>query len=133
MCTQRLKKVLLLGFVFIGVGMLYGLFVKFTGIGVPCPIFTLTGLKCPGCGITHMCIALLQLDFQAALEAHPVLFIELPFLLIVMCRSMIRYIRFGQRQLTRLESIGIYICITMLVIFSIIRNTERLNDFIEMI
>lgn len=133
MCTQRLIKVVLFGLILFGVGLLYSLFVKCSGVGIPCMIFTFTGFKCPGCGITHMCLALLQMDFKTALQSHPVLFAELPFLLLVMCRSMIRYIRFGQRQLTKFESMVIYICIAVLVFFSIIRNTERVYDFIEII
>lgn len=36
-----------------------------------CPILDATGLPCPGCGLTHACVALLQGDWRTALVAHP--------------------------------------------------------------
>lgn len=40
-----------------------------TGIG--CPIKFLTGISCPGCGMTRAYIALLHLDFKDAFYYHP--------------------------------------------------------------
>lgn len=45
------------------------LFFLFSGIG--CPIRWLTGISCPGCGITRAMLALLRLDFSAAFACHP--------------------------------------------------------------
>ena len=36
-----------------------------------CPIRLLTGISCPGCGMTRALFALLSLDFPLALEMHP--------------------------------------------------------------
>lgn len=36
------------------------------GFSLPCPVYALTGLYCPGCGVTRMLLALLRLDFAAA-------------------------------------------------------------------
>ncbi len=49
-------------------GGLYALFVHATGLMIPCPFRLITGLKCPGCGMTHMCMSLLRLDFKAAVK-----------------------------------------------------------------
>ena len=40
----------------------------------------LTGLQCPGCGVTRMCLALLRLDVSGAWKANPVLLLLLPLL-----------------------------------------------------
>ena len=37
----------------------------------PCPFKQLTGLPCPGCGMTHATVALLRGDFRAMLSYHP--------------------------------------------------------------
>lgn len=39
---------------------------RLTGLGVPCPLHTLTGLDCPFCGATRMAAALLEGDLNAA-------------------------------------------------------------------
>ena len=39
---------------------------RLTGLGIPCPLHTLTGLDCPFCGSTRMAAALLEGDLNAA-------------------------------------------------------------------
>ena len=53
------------------------------GHGVPCAFRLVTGLQCPGCGVTTMTLALLAGDFGAARRANPFLFFTLPVLLFV--------------------------------------------------
>lgn len=54
----------------LGLAVCYSVF----DIGVPCPIRTLTGFDCPGCGATRMASALLHGDLGAALQYNaPVL------------------------------------------------------------
>lgn len=36
-----------------------------------CPLKLLTGLDCPGCGLSRALLCLLRLDFQGALHYHP--------------------------------------------------------------
>jgi hypothetical protein len=47
--------------------------------GLPCPIKYLTGIACPGCGMTRALRAVVRLDFSAAFYYHP-LWILLPVL-----------------------------------------------------
>ncbi|MBR5453443.1 MAG: DUF2752 domain-containing protein [Clostridia bacterium] len=46
----------------------------FGDIGQPCPIYSLTGCLCPGCGATRMCFSLLRGDVAAAVGYNPFLF-----------------------------------------------------------
>lgn len=110
------------GAVILVIGLLYGLFVKKTGLAVPCVFYRVTGLKCPGCGVTRMCVALLQFRWREAFESHPVLLIQLPFLGLIALRNIIAYIRNGVSRVSRLETIIIYICIVLLLGFAVIRN-----------
>ena len=67
----------------LGAGVLYAAWYSITGWGVPCPFYSLTGLSCPSCGVTRMCIRLLHLDLSGAYRENPVLFLCLPFLFLL--------------------------------------------------
>lgn len=64
---------------FLAIVFLYLIF-YFTGIG--CPIRFLTGISCPGCGMTRAVISLFLLNFTDAWYFHPLVFI-LPFVILV--------------------------------------------------
>ena len=46
------------------------------GYGIPCPLYTLTGFQCPGCGNSRAVVALLQLDFRGAISYNPLFPLE---------------------------------------------------------
>lgn len=46
-------------------------------VGLPCPVRQLTGIICPGCGMSRAWLAVLRLDFAAAFWYHP-LFLSVP-------------------------------------------------------
>jgi hypothetical protein len=48
-----------------------------TGLGVPCPWRSLTGLLCPLCGATHLGMALLRGDLGGAWAANQFVFVGL--------------------------------------------------------
>lgn len=49
-------------------GLLYYALVQLTGISLFCPFQMLTGLACPGCGVTHLCTRLIKGDPAAFSE-----------------------------------------------------------------
>lgn len=61
-------------------GFLYYIETQTLGFTLQCPLHQLTGLKCPGCGITTACIALLQGRFADAFWANAGLAVALPVL-----------------------------------------------------
>lgn len=62
------------------IGLAYYLETQTLGLFLQCPFHQLTGLYCPGCGLTTACIALLQGDFAGAAAANFGLMISLPVL-----------------------------------------------------
>lgn len=51
-----------------GFGLLVGIWYF---LSLPCPLYALTGLPCPGCGMTRAWIAALHLDLAGAFGYHP--------------------------------------------------------------
>ena len=58
--------------------------------GWNCPVKYLTGVPCPGCGLSRALAALLRLDFRAAFRFHPMIFVLPPVVL---------YALFGKKPL----------------------------------
>ena len=119
--NARRNKVICIALILTGIGALYALFIHFTGMGIPCPIYSITGLQCPGCGISRMVLALLHLDFSAAFHYNPVVLCLLPLLILTATRKIYLYIRYGRNK-DRFCDVLIWIMIAVLMLFGILRN-----------
>jgi Protein of unknown function (DUF2752) len=58
------------GMVLIGALGVQGVLVLLGLPGWQCPFFRLTGVPCPGCGLTRACILLLRGEVQASIKFH---------------------------------------------------------------
>ncbi len=58
--------------------------------GSPCVFRVVTGVPCPGCGLTRAGIAFLHLDFRLAFFYHPMVFLILPGIFYILIQSLIR-------------------------------------------
>lgn len=52
--------------------------------GVGCPVKSLIGIPCPGCGMSRAAVALLRLAPAAAFRYHPMVFLLPPVVLLVL-------------------------------------------------
>lgn len=123
---HRLKRLLLLAGLILGIGLAYAVFVRLSGLSIPCPFHAVTGLLCPGCGVTRMCLALLRLDFAAAWQANPVLLLLLPVLTALLIRQAMRYVKTGRSTLSRRESALVWGMAAVLLLWGIARNLAPL-------
>ena len=55
--------------------------------GITCPIKFVTGVSCPGCGMSRAWFSLLRLDFSAAYAFHPLFWLPVPALVVFLLRS----------------------------------------------
>ncbi|MGP1589435.1 MAG: DUF2752 domain-containing protein [Oribacterium sp.] len=101
-------------------GLLYLVWLRLTGLAVPCAFHSVTGLRCPGCGITRMLLALSRFHFREAFQANPFLLATSPLLLFL--------ILFNGRQRRRREPLPrwsrrlLWGYLTALLLFGIVRN-----------
>ena len=59
-------------------GGLYYLLVRLTPLRIPCPIHFVTGLHCPGCGVSRFFMELAQLHFVEAAKQNLAVAVLLP-------------------------------------------------------
>ena len=119
MRPERIKKIKTLVAFCIAVAA-YLLIHRFFGLSIPCFFHSVTGLKCPGCGVTHMTEALLSLDIQGAYSANPFLLITAPFLAFEIIYEVFFSVR--GTAFYRFNSILLIIYSVLLILFGILRN-----------
>ena len=61
-----------------------------------CPLFALTGIPCPTCGITRAVRLALHGEFAAATRMHPLWFVVVPACVAVLVGEMVAYAREGR-------------------------------------
>ena len=123
-CKPRVYRALALWLGLPLLGICYGLLVSRIGFGIPCVFRLVTGLKCPGCGVTHMALCLLRGDLSGAFYENPVVLMLLPIGLILAIRLTYRYLKTGGKRLTKWENRVVIAMIVLLIGFGIARNLK---------
>ncbi len=128
--TQRLKsvskkvaKVLLAGFA-------YYIFVTLTHLYIPCIFRVMTGWLCPGCGISHMFVALAHLDLRGAYGENAFIFILLPFAAVYCGWKAWQYIKTGEREVKVWETVLFAVLFAGAVAFAVYRNWGTAPAFV---
>lgn len=104
-------------------GIAYFIWVCTTNIYIPCIFNKITGLKCPGCGITHMIISVCRFDFLQAFQANPFLFVVLPVMVTFYIVNKVHYIYKGTKiKRGKIISCLEYILLALTILFWIGRN-----------
>lgn len=117
---SQLQKEIRYLLIILGIGFGYYLWLNFTHLGIPCPFRTITGWLCPGCGITHMLIALIHLDFHTAYLENPFLLLTSPFLIVEILYQ--RYLQLTKQVNPRWNQVLLWLYVIALIIFGILRN-----------
>ena len=110
------------GLALLALGLGYAVFCFLTKWALPCPFRLATGLSCPGCGVTRMCLALLRLDFSAAWRANPGLLALSPLLLGTAAWRAADYVRTGRRMPSQGQSAAIWTLAALLLISGGVRT-----------
>lgn len=105
-----------------GIGILYYIFIRITGFAIPCIFRKLTGLRCPGCGLTRAVLRLARLDLAGAFSCNQFIFIALPAVAYIIISSDYRYVKSNSRSLSVFGNVLTVVCIVGAVLFAVLRN-----------
>ena len=111
-----IKKVLLLLFL----GIIYEILLNVFHIGFICIFHEITGLLCPGCGLTRCINSMLKGDFIQALHYNALMFFLIPISLIYSIYISYNYIK-GNKYYKVGNKLSIVLLIIVLL-FTILRN-----------
>lgn len=103
------------------IGAVYALVMELTDFRIPCAFHLVTGLSCPGCGVSRFCMGIIHLDFSAAARANVALAVLVPiWLAALIIRALWNpaWLRAGSRA----RSILLWGSVAGLVLFGIVRN-----------
>ena len=126
---KRLRKVFLVLAAFFAAGIIYYIITRF-GISIPCMFKEITGLYCPGCGVTRMCINLIQLNFYDAFRSNQACFFVFPVLEVIFARRAYCYVKYGAVKNEKWMSVITVIIIIVLLVFGVLRNSPYF-DFLR--
>ena len=116
---NKLKRVCIISISILLIGLAYAFIVIPTGIVIPCKFRLITGLYCPGCGITRACLDILNGNIYGAIRHNIGLFLVSPILGFIVISDTVRYITNQERKQHRFL---IAITIIIVAIWFVVRN-----------
>ena len=119
---NRVRKIIYRDSIILLAGILYAVFVRLTGLAVPCIFRALTGWQCPGCGITRACLSLIKGEIRTSFSYNPFLYIAGPCIIYLIVRGDLNYIKGDAYRLGTADTVLIYILIMAALIFGVVSN-----------
>ena len=120
---ERLYKTLKPIFLILLLGIVYVVLIYTTDFRILCPFRYVTGLDCPGCGVSRVILSYLKLDFKTAFYTNPVITVILPILFVDFIYYKYHYVvHDNKKDFNKLENIVLYIMIGALILYAVIKN-----------
>ena len=112
------KTIRVFGFLLL-LGIAYALIVRYTSFCIPCFFQTITGFRCPSCGVTHIFLHLMSFDLSGAFHANMFLFATSPLLLLILILNMFCGENIRKKPFTKWLTI---LYMISLIVWAVIRN-----------
>lgn len=131
---KRLKHTVKIIIAIMILGFSYYFIVINTDFYIPCIFKLITGLDCPGCGISHLCMNLIQagmnlgkpdkcwMYIKLAAKSNPFIMLNLPILSGLVLHNTATWIKTGGIKPKKLEDFLIVFEIIGMIIWFIVRN-----------
>ena len=117
--TMRKRILKIYGWI-LSIGLFYWLWIQLTDLAIPCLYLLTTGLRCPGCGVSRMLLALFRLDFAAAFDYNPVMFVM--FFLWNLVALLCFWGKPSWIQQPKFLYVLFWISLTISIVFGLMRN-----------
>ena len=117
-----MKKALLKFLIVVLILIAYLLLGHFFHLYFRCPIYTVTKLYCPGCGLTRMLLSILKLDFYQAFRYNPLIFIMLPFIIFLYIEKTYSETKNKKSISKKIPNYVWYIILIIVLLYGILRN-----------
>ena len=118
----RLKKRLVTYICVLAAGVVYFIWLKLTGIGIPCIFHELTGWSCPGCGVTTLIMSVAAGRLDLARAANPFLFYTWPLILGFIIWNEVKVIKGKTYKADKIINILLIAYIIAFIAFGVLRN-----------
>lgn len=112
--------------VFFLLGLAYYIVTQLTPLRIPCLFQKITGLACPGCGISHFCIRLLHLDLLGAVKENLAIALLFPLWLAAFLVRVLwnpKWFAKGSKG----ENLLLWGSVVVLLLFGIVRNLPHME------
>lgn len=93
-----------------------------TGVAIPCVFYQITGYRCPGCGVTRMCLCIMKGNIPEAVRCNPALFFCSFPLMGIAIDGVCRYIKTGKTTLRKWQEVLLYLIVVILLVHGVVRN-----------
>lgn len=123
---QRMKEILRLALALAAAGAMLLAGTLWLGRGIPCPLYAVTGLRCPACGMTRAAAALCTGDLPGALAQNLLCIPILAGLALFLGIQGWRYVRRGACPLGRGGQALAWALAAVLALWMILRNKYNL-------
>lgn len=127
----RLKKRSVTYLCVLAAGVAYYIWVRITGIGIPCIFHEITGWSCPGCGVTTLIMSAAAGRFDQARSANPFLFYTWPLILFFIVWNEIKLIKGRKYRADKLIEVLMLLYVIALIVFGIARNIGTVPHFVR--
>jgi len=104
------------------IGTIYLIWYRLTHLGIPCVFHLVTGLYCPGCGISRMFLALSHFDFAEAFRYNCFVLILLPYGVFIYVRHNVYAIMGKVYNYKKYHRYILNVILVLAIVFGIVRN-----------